>query len=453
MWLSLYDYCLEQGKEDVLREWHPTLNNGLFPKDVPYGYSKKVWWVCGKRHEWQQRVDDRIFNGHGCPYCAGKKVWPGFNDLASQMPEIAAQWHPTKNGTLTPEMVTTGSNRKTWWVCDKGHEWQQKINDRIYNGYGCPYCAGKKVWPGFNDLASQMPEIAAQWHPTKNGTLTPEMVTTGSKRKIWWVCYKGHEWQTTVKSRAEGCSCPYCANRAVIKGYNDLATTHPQLAQQWHPTKNGRLTPEDVVAGTLRKVWWQCEKGHEWRAQIASRANGVGCPVCAGKIIIPGENDLKTFFPEIAAQWHTTKNGNFTPETTSPYCNQEVWWQCERGHEYLARVGSRTSHGSGCPYCAGKKVWPGFNDLASVIPELAKQWHPTLNNPLTPEMVTIGSHKKVWWQCPNGHIWKAVIHSRATGRKCGCPVCAGRVNDKRVERYTAIMDDSRKKDLPKLNTT
>ena len=181
MWLSLYDYCLEQGKEDVLREWHPTLNNGLFPKDVPYGYSKKVWWVCGKRHEWQQRVDDRIFNGHGCPYCAGKKVWPGFNDLASQMPEIAAQWHPTKNGTLTPEMVTTGS-----------------------------------------------------------------------KRKIWWVCYKGHEWQTTVKSRAEGCSCPYCANRAVIKGYNDLATTHPQLAQQWHPTKNGRLTPEDVVAGTLR---------------------------------------------------------------------------------------------------------------------------------------------------------------------------------------------------------
>lgn len=438
---AMYDYCIEHGKTAVLQEWHPTKNGSLTPRDMTYGSSRKAWWLCEKGHEWPQRVCDRILNGHSCPYCAGKKVLPGFNDLASQEPEVAKEWHPTKNAPLMPDMVTMGSSKKVWWVCGKGHEWQQVVSDRIYNGHGCPYCAGKKAWPGFNDLASQEPEITKQWHSTKNGSLTPEMVTAGSQKMIWWVCDRGHEWRATVKSRTEGCGCPVCANRAIIPEFNDLATTRPELAKQWHPTKNGTLTPQDVVAGTLRKVWWQCEKGHEWQATVASRASGVGCPVCAGKVIILGENDLATVFPGIAAQWHPTQNGDLKPETLSPYSNRSVWWLCPKGHDYRARVAARTSCGSGCPYCAGKKIWPGFNDLASLEPEVAKQWHTTLNGTLTPEMVTPGSSKKVWWQCPDGHVWKAVIHSRARGRKCGCPVCAGRVKPERLERYAALTEE------------
>ena len=436
---TMYDYCAERGKIALLREWHPTRNGSLTTKDVTYGSGRKVWWRCEKGHEWPQRVCDRILNGHNCPYCAGTKVLPGFNDLASQEPEVAKEWHPTKNAPLTAEMVTVGSSKKVWWVCGKGHEWQQVVSDRVHNGHGCPYCAGKKVWLGFNDLASQKPEIAKQWYSTKNGPLTPEMVTAGSQKMIWWVCDRGHEWRATVKSRTEGCGCPVCANRAIIPGFNDLAATRPELAKQWHPTKNGKLTPQDVVAGTLRKVWWRCEKGHEWQATVASRASGVGCPVCAGKAVIPGENDLKTFFPDIAAQWHPTKNGNVKPEVLSPFSSQSAWWVCPKGHDYLARVSARTSRGTDCPYCAGKKIWPGFNDLASVEPKLAKQWHPTLNGSLTPEMVTAGSHKKVWWECPNGHVWKAVIYSRAAGRKSGCPVCAGSVKADRQQRYKEAM--------------
>ena len=321
---TMYEYCIERGKTAVLREWHPTKNGSLTPKDMTYGSSRKVWWLCEKGHEWPQRVCDRILSSHNCPYCTGKKAWRGFNDLASQEPEVAREWHPTKNGPLMPDMVTMGSRKKVWWVCDKGHEWRQRINDRIQNGHGCPYCAGKKVWLGFNDLASQRTEIAKQWHPTLNGTRTPEMVTIRSHKAIWWVCEKGHEWQAIVKSRTDGCGCPYCTNRAIIPGFNDLATTHPELAKQWHPTKNRRLAPQNITAGTLRKAWWRCEKGHEWQATVASRASGVGCPVCAAKVIIPGENDLKTFFPDIAAQWHPTQNGDMKPEALSPYSNQSV---------------------------------------------------------------------------------------------------------------------------------
>ena len=157
--------------------------------------------------------------------------------------------------------------------------------------------------------------------------------------------------------------------------------------------------------------------------------------MCAGKVIIPGENDLHTLFPEIAAQWYAEKDGTLTPEQVSPYSNRKVWWRCDMGHPYQAVIVARTTHGSGCPYCAGRKVLPGFNDLATVEPKIAAQWHPTLNGSLTPEQVTAGSHRKVWWQCPDGHIWKAVIYSRAGPQKTGCPVCAGRIQPARVERY------------------
>lgn len=351
---------------------------------------------------------------------------------------LLRQWHPVLNGTLTPRDISYGSKKKIWWVCEQGHAWQAMVYARA-DGSGCPYCAGKAAVPGETDLAARYPVLAAQWHPTRNGALTPDAVLPGSHRKVWWVCGQGHEWQAAVKTRVSGCGCPVCANREVSQGENDLAVTHPLLAAQWHPTRNGTLTPRDVVAGTRRKVWWQCERGHEWQAAVSSRAGGAGCPVCAGRTVLPGENDLASQFPAIAAQWHPALNGALAPDGVSPHSNRKVWWLCGRGHAYQAVIGARTVNGSDCPVCAGRKVLVGFNDLATLEPRVAAQWHPTLNGALTPEMVTLGSHRKVWWQCPSGHIWKAVIHSRAGPKKCGCPVCAGRISPSRQERYQSIL--------------
>ena len=358
--------------------------------------------------------------------------------------ELLREWAVDKNGPLRPESISYGSTDQVWWQCKKGHLWQAAVNHRTAGHTDCPYCSGRAAWSGETDFASRFPELVSEWHPIKNLPLTPERVLPGSEKKVWWRCSLGHEWRATIHSRTEGSGCPVCANRAVAPGINDLEHQFPELAQEWHPMKNGTLTPREVTAGTKRKVWWRCEKGHEWCASVQSRTlDGTGCPVCAGRVILPGENDLASQFPALAQEWHPTKNGSLLPSQVALTCKRKAWWICPLGHEYVAAVGMRTMRNSGCPYCAGKKVLAGFNDLAAAQPAIAAQWHPILNGSLTPQMVTAGSHKKVWWVCAEGHVWKAAIYSRAGKQRRGCPVCAGMVSGKRRARYEKMLAEAK----------
>jgi len=344
--------------------------------------------------------------------------------------ELLDQWHSGRNGNLTPDAVSYGSQKMVWWQCDQGHEWQSPPYSRVGKNTGCPYCSGKQLAPG-STLRDLYPDLAEQWHPVKNGALKPEQVLPGSHRSIWWQCSHGHEWKALVKSRVEGSGCPVCSNRVVVPGENDLCTTAPELAKQWHPDRNGPLKPEQVLGGSPRKVWWRCSRGHEWQATIHSRVSGSGCPVCTGKVILPGENDLESYSPELARQWILSRNGALTPDRVSIYSNKRVWWRCEKGHEWQTAISARTGRQSGCPYCGNRKVLAGFNDLKTVEPMVAAQWHPTLNAPLEPTMVMPGSAKRVWWRCAEGHEWRAVIYSRTGAQKCGCPYCGGRSYQKR----------------------
>ena len=160
------------------------------------------------------------------------------------------------------------------------HSWKASVSNRV-KGKGCPYCSGQKVLSGYNDLASQSPSLAAQWHPEKNNGLLPDHVTIHSGKRVWWRCERGHTWQATVASRSAGIGCPFCSNRQILLGFNDLATVDPNLARQWHPSKNGYLTPYHVTIGSNKKIWWLCEKGHEWCTTVASRSQGTGCPHCS----------------------------------------------------------------------------------------------------------------------------------------------------------------------------
>ena len=415
--------------------------------------------------EWEAEVRSRV-KGKGCPYLCGKAVMVGFNDLASKYPGIAAQWHPTKNGNLTPEMVTPGRKTKVWWLYpyddqETGQhfdfEWEAAVSSRVA-GSGCPYLCGQAVWPGYNDLATKAPELAKAWHPTKNGELTPEMVGCGCTKKVWWLYpyddpetgeHYDFEWEAKVCSRVNGTGCPYLCGKAVMVGFNDLASKYPGIAAQWHPTKNGDLSPEMVTYGAGKKVWWlfpydDPETGKhydfEWEATVCGRVSGKGCPYLAGQAVWPGYNDLATKEPELAKQWHPTKNGDLTPELISYCSNKKVWWlypydDPETGKHYEfeweASANNRT-RANGCPYLSGKAVLAGYNDLATKAPELAKEWHPTRNGDLTPEMVTCNSNKKVWWLYPyddpetGKHYefeWEASVSNRI--KKSGCPYLAG----------------------------
>ena len=166
-------------------------------------------------------------------------------------PKLLEEWDYEENNKLgiTPQDITYGSGKVVWWYCKKGHKWQTQIVARTKTNLNCPYCSNQKVLTGYNDLTTTHPEIAKQWHPTKNGDFKPTDVIAGSGKKAWWICEKGHEWEALIYSRKKN-GCPYCSNKMVLKGENDLATTHPHLVKDWHPAKNSELIPTDVSAGS-----------------------------------------------------------------------------------------------------------------------------------------------------------------------------------------------------------
>ena len=257
-----------------LSETHPDLAKEAFgwdPTTVVAGTSKKLTWKCQKGHIWNSIGSNRIA-GKNCPYCSNYTVLVGYNDLATTHPELAEEadgWDPTT--------VITGTNKKLSWKCNKGHVWQTNGNARKPNSNrpsnGCPYCSNYFVLIGFNDLATTHPELAEEadgWDPTT--------VIAGTNKKLSWKCSKGHVWLAIGSSRSSlknPTGCPFCSQQKVLVGFNDLATTHPELAKEadgWDPTT--------VVAGTSKKLSWKCSKGHVWDSSGSNRISGKGCPSC-----------------------------------------------------------------------------------------------------------------------------------------------------------------------------
>ena len=337
---------------EIAKEWNYEKNGNLKPEHFAANSHKKVWWKCPKGHEWQATIKDRN-NGNGCPYCSSKIVLNGFNDLQTINPALAKEWNYEKNNGLTPSDVTPNSSKKAWWKCNKGHEWQTSIADRN-NGRECPYCAGKKILKGYNDLQTLNPTLASEWNFQRNNGLTPADVTPNSHKTVWWKCSEGHEWQAIIGNRHKGNGCPYCAGQKVLKGTNDLQTVNPTLANEWNYGKNKELTPADVLPNSNKKIWWKCSKGHEWQAKIQDRNKGKGCPYCSGRYAIKGVNDLQTVNPVLAKEWNYEKNNGLTPMDVRPNSDKKVWWICSRGHEWQAIIGNR-HRGNGCPICRKTK--------------------------------------------------------------------------------------------------
>jgi len=416
---------LAETHPELVKEWHPTKNESLTPNDVTPGSNKKVWWKCemGEDHEWQSLISNRL-KGSGCPVCSGRMAVLS-NCLATLNPNLAQEWHPSKNKDLTPFNVKLKSNKKVWWKCEKqaDHEWLAPIAHRS-NGTKCPYCTGNRVIQS-NSLASINPVLAKEWHPVKNDNLKPSEVTPNSNKKVWWKCHMNHSWEATVGNRNSGRGCPVCSGRKAIRE-SSLASEFPILTKELHPFKNGSVLGTNLRPGSQKKVWWKCdaEDDHEWEATVSSRTSGNGCPFCAGQKACKS-NSLEALYPDIARQWHPNKN-KISPREVTPGSRKMLWWKCNKGddHEWQATVSQRVL-GTGCPVCSNHKI-VNSNSLATLNPELAGQWHPTKNNLITTADVGIGSHQKVWWKCDKGvdHEWEASVSDRTNGN--GCPICSGK---------------------------
>jgi len=307
-----------------------------------------------------------------------------------------------------PSTVSRGSSKKETWLCPNGHKWKAVVSSRVH-GAGCPKCSGRTPELGETDLATTHPILAAQvvgWDPKK--------YSAGSGAKLLWRCQKGHEWKSTVVGRAaNNLGCPICSNRVILPGFNDLATTHPELAQQangWDPMK--------VTAGLMVRKKWKCSIGHEWESTINNRSTSVKrtgkttCPICTGEKILAGFNDLGTKRPEVArfaVGWD--------PSTRAVSSHEKLPWKCDLGHKYLMAISNKTFKENGCPYCSNSLVLAGFNDLATTHPIIASEavgWDPA--------QVLGGTARKLKWRCVVGHEWVAQVNGRTQGN--GCPTCA-----------------------------
>ena len=337
------------------------------------------------------------------------------NSLAKKRPELIAEWSK-ENGSITPESVPFGSNKLYWWRGSCGHEWQASAKARSA-GEKCPICNNTRIIPGINDLATLEPELTKEWSPKNE--LNPTQVGAGSHKKALWHGKCGHEWSAVIRNRVAGAGCPYCSHNIVLAGFNDLETIYPDLAKEWS-TRNYPLKPSQVTPFANRKVWWRCQKGHEWNTLISTRAYGSKCPYCSGIKLLKGFNDLSSIYPKLAEEW-SAKNGALMPSDVNERSTRNVWWKCSAcGHEYKAVIKSRV-HGLKCPVCTQRAVLSGFNDLATTDPELASEWNFD-RNMRTPSEISRLSQYPAWWKGACGHEWKDKVFNRAV-EKAGCIYC------------------------------
>ena len=281
---------------ELIPEWDVIKNNGMTPDNFSANAHTKVWWKCEKGHNWQADISGRS-RKLGCPYCAGQRTIAGENDLESwckeNMPELLDEWDYEKN-TIKPSEISKTSNKKVWWKCSEGHEWQAVIANRVH-GTRCPYCftGHESIWRK-KTLAAWCKEngqeqLLSEWNYEKNGSTTPETVSKGSHNKVWWRCPEGHEWEAQVKSRTYNHGCPYCSGtyKKVQAGINDLVTwcgenNKQYILDEWDYDANGSLNPDMFTFGSHKRINWKCAKGHRWSAAIKDRTKFKGnmCPEC-----------------------------------------------------------------------------------------------------------------------------------------------------------------------------
>ncbi len=285
--------------------------------------------------------------------------------LAAVFPDLIEEWSD-KNLPLTPADVSYGTHKTVWWKGSCGHEWQASVHSRTSGKRsGCPYCSGNRILPGFNDLASRFPAVAEEW-PDRNLPLTPDMVSAFSNKRVWWKAKCGHEWFGLISSRSDGHGCPYCNDKKMLRGFNDFATLHPELALQWSD-KNLPLMPDSISEKKPGNLWWTCPNcGNDYQAWISSRLSGSKCPHCTGRIVKDGVNDLATTDPELAAEWDYERNGDIKPTQIHRTTKKLYWWKSSCGHSWKAKVYDRAVHHIPCTVCE-EEFYAALPELLTIL--------------------------------------------------------------------------------------
>lgn len=359
--------------------------------------------------------------------------------------------------------MTHGSHKKAWWKCEKGHSWEAIISNRTRLKRSCPYCAGQRPIIGVNDLRTTCPELVKEWNYSKNKEDIPEQHMMGSHKKVWWVCSEGHEWEAQINSRSRGVGCPYCSNKKVLKGYNDLATMFPSIAAEWNYDKNDKLKPTDVTYGSGKNAWWICKNGHEWKSTVDNRTRGKGCPICNNQrrtsfpeqaiyyyvkkafpdalnsykdIFKNSSMELDVFIPSISVgieydgkRYHTNNSNRIRDAKKYKICKENGIILIRITDNLMYEMITNCDHKITIPKADNQNLTMAISymlyklganvavdverdridilnylikkdiSLQTEFPEIADEWNHEKNEGLLPSMFHPGSNEKVWWKC------------------------------------------------------
>ena len=347
--------------------------------------------------------------------------------------ELRKEWHPTMNGDLKPEDVPYSSHKRVWWLCPAGHSYDMAVNKRTQRGFNCPICSGHRTVAGINDFATKYEEIAKEWHPTKNGDKTPDMFSSKNGYRAWWICKYGHEWEATIHDRASGTGCPECKNR--------YATSYPEQALFYYVKQ---LCPDAVnrckdlfdngmefdIYIPSRKVAIEFDGAYWHKSEESHRKERYKYSVCQEKGVF-----LIRIKEETGVEWKDVANVIYYVkprdeekfqniiqgiiDTLDPDSSPWTRKKCNKYHSDLT-VDLKKDKIAILEYL---KDIP--NSLAKLRKDLVREWHPTKNGKLTPDLFGINSNEDAWWKCNGcGYEWKAKIIARAGKRNSGCPECA-----------------------------
>ena len=406
---------------DLIKEWDYEKNSkiDLCPNKVAHRSDKKAWWICPVCDLSYYSVIKNRTRGTNCPNCA--------NELRTSFPEQAIYYYLKREfEDVISRMNIIGKESD---IFIPGMNLSIEYDGAYYHNTRESLEREKQKYEHLQELGIKLIRIREKGLDYKSFSDYRLYLKENSEAELEKTIHDIFKIIESMFGLIVNSDANIKEDRQNIyeqyiqlKRDNSIEKLYPVVLKDWDYDKN-KIRPCSVTPGSEKKVWWKCEKGHSYEQQVFSHIRGARCPYCDGKIVITGENDLRSLYPEIAKEWDYEKN-ELTPSQVKAHSHIKVWWKCEKGHSYLNSVDKRTGkQKEKCPYCCNKKILVGYNDLKTLRPKLVKEWDYKKND-LGPEDYSCGSMKKVWWICPECNLsYCSVIRSRAN-LNTGCPRCS-----------------------------
>ncbi len=439
-------YCFPE----LAKEWHKELNGSLTPEVITKRSGIKVWWKCSKNAlhpPWEARPHDRTGSkkkkGTGCPKCHQERPIKGFREvsfkesLACLSPEIAKEWHPSLNENyIRPSNISNGSSKEVWWQCStfEEHHWKCRLKDRtrkdILRRTNCPKCNNQSSIPEMrilSELESIFKKVISRkkLHKTEIDIFLPEL-SIGIEYDGYF--YHSQKFDEDFEKNQKLSNLGVELLRIRERGLKETCSKDIFVDESITKSNLNQLIIEIFKIKKIENNFLLITKHDYLKSKVFLNDQLFKKYISYFPSPLP-QNSLEILFPEISKEWSFNKNYPLTPRNFTPGSNHKVWWQCskDKSHQWESAIKERTrKEKRGCAICAGKIVILE-NSLLIKSPDIAKEWHPSLNGNLTASQITNKSSKIIWWKCAKNksHIWKCSVKDRTRNdsRRRICSEC------------------------------